>query len=427
MARARIVLLSVLTLVLVVGLAACSSSSQTGSLKVVVSGLPSGVSGAALVTGPGGYSHTVTSTTTLNVAPGTYAVSGAAVRGTDAIVPVVYDASTSSPSVNVTANVAASTTVTYASRAGSGHLWVPMYSTLEAQSYVNADLVTSGPPGPDVTLGSSSNYGEALAFDGDGNMWVADYNGDVFEYAVADLGTSGSPAPAVTIDLTGYGSAFYALAFDASGDLWVSAYDTSQILMFTPSQLAAGGVQSATVVLDATSGGSIAGPGSIAFDASGALWVGNYDNDTLVKFAPADLAVSGGPGPSVTLSAASGSLNQPNGLAFDASGNLWVSNDGGTVVRFDANQLGSTADPTPAAMIAASSLGGTPTGLAFDAGGTLWVSDHTSGDLRAFKNPGTLTGSASPSADVTISSIGSVDYPLIAFDPPPANLPINTP
>jgi sugar lactone lactonase YvrE len=258
-------------------------------------------------------------------------------------------------------------------------------------------------------------------------MWVADYNGYVFEYAAADLGASGSPAPAVTIDLSAYGSALYALAFDASGDLWVSAYDTSQILMFTPSQLAAGGVQSATVVLDSTGGGSIAGPGGIAFDASGALWVGNYDNDTVVKFASADLAASGSPTPSVILSATSASIYQPNGLAFDASGNLWVSNGGGTVVRFDAGQLGTTASPVPAATIAASSLGGTPTGLAFDASGTLWVSDHTSGDLLAFKNPGALTGSTSPSADVTISSIGIVDYPLIAFDPPPANLPINTP
>lgn len=429
MARLRFVTLSVLSLVLVVVLAACSSSSPMGSLKVLVSGLPSGVSGTVLVTGPAGYSKAVTATTTLSVPPGTYSISAAAARGANTIVPVVYDASASSSSVNVTADATASSTVTYAVRPGSGHLWVPMYTSLEAESYANGDLAASGSPSPDVTLGSSSHYGEAVAFDGAGNMWVGDYTGFLYRYDAASLGTSGTPTPSVTIDATAYSTELYALAFDAAGDLWISTYDNDTLVMYTPSQLSTGGALTATVVISDDGSGSLSGPGGIAFDSAGGLWVADYSNDTLVKFSPAQLASSGTPTPAVTLSAtAGGSIAEPNDVAFDSSGDLWVSNDNtGTIVRFDASQLASSGTPTPATTIASSSLGGNPTGLAFDASGNLWVSDYTSTDLRQFTNPGALTGSVTPAADVTVSSIGSVDYPLIAFDPPPANLPINTP
>ncbi len=428
MARTRVVLSSVLSLVLLLALAACSSSPTssppTGILTVVVSGLPSGVSGTVLVTGPGGYSKNLTSTRTLIVPPGTYTISGSAVWGTNAIVPVVYGASTSSPSVDVAAGATAYSTVTYGGRPGSGHLWVPMDSTLEAESYASADLASSGSPGPDVTLSSSSHYGEAVAFDGAGNLWVADYNGYVFEYAAADLDTSGTPTPVVKIDLTAYGSALYALAFDAAGDLWVPAYDANKLLMLTPSQLAAGGVQSATVEISATSGGSLVSPEALAFDASGALWVANYTN--IAKFTPAQLAASGSPHPSVVLSVPSGTTSYPVGIAFDASGNLWVSNQNSTIVRFDAGQLGTGGSPTPAATLQSPSTID-PSGLAFDASGNLWVSEPSSATLRAFKNPGALTGSVAPGADVTVSSIGSVSAALLAFDPPPADLPINAP
>ncbi len=36
---------------------------------------------------------------------------------------------------------------------------------------------------------------------------------------------------------------------------------------------------------------------------------------------------------------------QPTGIAFDASGNLWVANGDYTVVEFGANQVGRRARP----------------------------------------------------------------------------------
>ena len=121
MHRTRIAALSVLGLVLLVVLAACNSAAPNGSLKVTVTGLPTGVQGKVMVTGPGGYSQTVTGSTTLIVSPGTYSVTAVSTTGTNSIVPFAYDATASSPTVTVTANTAASITASYTVRPGSGH------------------------------------------------------------------------------------------------------------------------------------------------------------------------------------------------------------------------------------------------------------------------------------------------------------------
>jgi len=64
---------------MVVVLAACSSSPQTGGLTVTLNGLPTGLNGSVTVA-MGRYSHTVTSTTTLSgLAPGTSSITPQAV------------------------------------------------------------------------------------------------------------------------------------------------------------------------------------------------------------------------------------------------------------------------------------------------------------------------------------------------------------
>jgi DNA-binding beta-propeller fold protein YncE len=56
-------------------------------------------------------------------------------------------------------------------------------------------------------------------------------------------------------------------------------------------------------------------------------------------------------------------LDVPAGLAFDASGNLWVANSTGqTIVEFVASQIVASGSPTPNAVIGSVN---TPSGLAF--------------------------------------------------------------
>ncbi len=75
----------------------------------------------------------------------------------------------------------------------------------------------------------------------------------------------------------------------------------------------------------------------------------------------------------------------PFGLAFDASGNLFVSNAGGTTVSKFAP--GAT---TPSATL--TGVNG-PYGMAFDSSGNLYVASYSSNTVSKFA-PGTTTPSA---------------------------------
>lgn len=89
----------------------------TGSLAVVVAGLPGGATGSVSITGPGGYARTVTSTTTLGLlAPGSYRLTAANVSAAG----TTYLPSPASQSVTVVASlVAAPATVSYALATGA--------------------------------------------------------------------------------------------------------------------------------------------------------------------------------------------------------------------------------------------------------------------------------------------------------------------
>jgi DNA-binding beta-propeller fold protein YncE len=94
------------------------------------------------------------------------------------------------------------------------------------------------------------------------------------------------------------------LAFDASGNLFVSNYgssvtDTGNIVKILPN-----GTQSVFA-----SGAPLNGPGNLAFDANGDLFVANSDSTTISKISP---------GGAITTFASSPLLNGPSGLVIQA-------------------------------------------------------------------------------------------------------------
>ncbi len=104
-------------LVLTVVLAACGGSQKSalgtgpgGSLAVAVLGLPAGTGGRITVTGPGGYSHQVTTTTQLSgLAGGTYQLSAGYISAQSQ----TWTASLSADSVLITGSDTVSVTATY--------------------------------------------------------------------------------------------------------------------------------------------------------------------------------------------------------------------------------------------------------------------------------------------------------------------------
>jgi len=146
-----------------------------------------------------------------------------------------------------------------------GDLWVPNAGASTVVAYAPADLATSGAPTPAVTLSAAAgslDTPSAVAFDQQGNLWVANTGGNsIVSFARISQLATGSPAPAEILDVpaaTGGPSAF---AFDNSGDLWVISAATSSLLEYTAQQISAftGGTPSTIVPL-------ASGAVSVAFD-----------------------------------------------------------------------------------------------------------------------------------------------------------------
>ncbi len=115
-----------------------SNSSRTGALGVTILGLPSGTSADVTVSGPEGFTQSLTATGTLiNLVPGTYHI---AAQDVFAAGGTLYTASPPEQDASVTAQATTSATVTY-SPPSSGELNLRidgMYLTQSTQTYSGA-------------------------------------------------------------------------------------------------------------------------------------------------------------------------------------------------------------------------------------------------------------------------------------------------
>lgn len=249
----------------------------------------------------------------------------------------------------------------------AGNLWVTDPSNNSIAGYAAAQLKKSGQPKPDVVISANANGSlespEALAFDGNGNLWVANSaaagagSNTVVEFTTTQLSASGSPKPAVRLaSNAGSINNPQGLAFDPLGNLWVS--DSAAVKEFSATQLAASGAPVPAVTIGDDGLGSLNGPEGITFDAKGNLWVAVFFSNMVVGFSSSQLSASGSPVPAVIVrSGDQSALNNPCGLAFDGTGNLWVSNlTTSWLLKFVAKQLTSPSSPKPVVFVAGGSL-----------------------------------------------------------------------
>ena len=255
----------------------------------------------------------------------------------------------------------------------SGNAWITndpdqLIGTASGDSNVT-ELSSSGKLIGTYAAGSNPR---GIAIDASGNIWVTNLgNGDVgngnyygaakYDSCVTKLSSSGKFIGTYTA-----GSTPYAIAIDALGDVWVvnRPYAGNSGLTKLDSSgdvLGSGNMGFSTwgIAIDRTNlpwvtieaSGVVAAlnfssllthampaiyptgtdPKGIAIDASGNVWVVNQGNGT-VGPAPGDS--------NVTELSSSGKLigtyaagTYPDGIAIDASGNVWVVNSGGTVTE----------------------------------------------------------------------------------------------
>ena len=108
----------------------------------------------------------------------------------------------------------------------------------------------------------SLNGPDALAFDADDDLWVANLsNNTIAEYSPGQLLLGGALSPTGVIVIAGSPVALSALAFDNSGDLWAASTSTAQLFELTADQVIATGIQTPGLTLAVA-----AGPSSLVFN-----------------------------------------------------------------------------------------------------------------------------------------------------------------
>jgi len=334
-----------------------NAPTGTGSLAVTINAA-NGTTPVVVITQANGFVKTISATQTLTgLEPGSYSIVADSALAADSIVGTITDTGTvtGSPAAVVSGGVATAT-VSYTQKSRIGGMWVADNNSPTIPDYASTQLLVSGTPVPAQTIVSRVSEPAGLALDANGNMWVSSDNSDsLLMYTAAERQAGGATAPSVVIVSSVLDDA-QDLAFDGQGNLWVANCD-GEVFEYTPNQLAAGGVQSPAVTISGDAAHMDCEYG-LAFDAHGNLWVADNDVSNIAEYSPAQLVASGNPVPIDTIGSTTGptddavvmkrakgvkgvkgvkarsevfgSLAFPTGLAFDGGGNLWVSNGNGS-------------------------------------------------------------------------------------------------
>ena len=406
---------------------ACPESGS-GMLEIAITGLPAGVTPSVTVTGPAG-TEMPTGTSTLSLDGGTYTVTADIVVGpADPIVRTAWaptvEASGAS-GVCVRDGETVTVDVTYAAIPTSGKLWSHGTAPAPVVGFAAADLGASGSPEP--AMAPLTRDAAAFTFDREGNLWIiggtttdptlARYDADTV--AAADR----TAEIEVFVEGSGCSPGAQALAFDADGNLWLAILCDDQVVRLTPDQLAASGTVTADVVL-----GGVTAPKGLAFDAAGNLWVASDIGISQYEAAVLDASAAA---PTLTLhiiATGDATAADPTALTFDASGDLWATvNANYNFARIAAPDLTGTgeADVVPAAYVSVG-VSALPAGTAIDDSGALWFG-ATAG-VVARLDPDQLTTSTTYAAPtmpaVRIMSDSVASSASVAFYPAAAGLPV---
>lgn len=387
-----------------------------GSLTVNVTGLPAGVKAKVSIDGPGGKQE-VEAPATVSTTGGTYTASGALVAVADPIVRSVFKAKPVASGTCVKDGATATLEVAYGLVPSSNKLWTTGRGDAQLYGYASAKLGATATQTADVAI-KVANPG-ATAFDREGGLWVV-LGSSVAHYPADVLGTSGAQTADITITVPTAGvPAIGGIALDSAGNLWLAAPVDGKVERIAAADLRASGAAANLVTIS-----GLTSPRALAFDAAGNLWVGEGNSD-VVEFAAARLAASTAAAPDVVLTAQTpppviGQLTAPSGIAFDASGNMWVDyND--TLARFTPADRTATALLTPTVQIALA-VSALSQNLVFDEGGGLWFSYSAGKFARLASTQLAASGTIAPDTVITDDAIGYADQ--LAIYPAPAALPI---
>jgi uncharacterized protein (TIGR03437 family) len=236
-----------------------------------------------------------------------------------------------------------------------------------------------GGPAIDASLSEPSD----VAFDGAGNMYIADTNNNCIRIVTPDQNIhtfaglcsyalfQGDGGPATSAKL----NKPYSVAVGANGNVYFSDTENERLRVVTPDGIIH------TIAGNGTAGyndgpalqAEFSSPSGIALDASGSIYIADKGNFRIRKLLPSGIVVtvagSGIPGYSGNAAAANAEMYFPQGVFADSSGDVYIADTQNDLVReltisnssslpaiskggvTSAYQFGALASPAPGSWI----------------------------------------------------------------------------
>lgn len=268
----------------------------------------------------------------------------------------------------------------------SGQIWI---ANTAGNSVVQLDNYGNILSGNGLT-GGGLNAPISIAIDPNGNAWVANFNGNSLTQFLAN-GSPSSFSP-VTQGFTSYlpVSLPVAVAVDGNSNVYVSNSGLStyglqgMTLEYSQNGIPEGCVPSSSL---------LAGPAGLAIDAYNNIWIAGSEIAGIQAYASNGCGNSGFGTAPVT----GGGLNTPTSVAIDGSNNIWAANtvSAGSISEVAAGTVqlnaGSAAVLSPTAGFGSLN---TPNAIAVDPSGNVWTAN--AGDNTVTEFVGIATPTVTP-------------------------------
>jgi gliding motility-associated-like protein len=282
-------------------------------------------------------------------------------------------------------------------------------------------LAGSGSTGSSDGPGTSASFNapQAVAVDGAGNVYVADFGNN----AIRKITPAGQVSTFAYCFKNPAG-----LAVDAVGDVFVADRGNNIIKKVTlagvTSVFAGSGSPGAADGVGTAASFNL--PAGVAVDGAGYVYVADAGNNLIRKITPGGLvstvAGSGSAGYADGVGAAA-SFKFPAGITFDAIGNMYVADTGNDLIRkitpagVVTTLAGSAGNPGRGNGQGTATSFNTPSGISIDANGDLYIGDVVNNLIREVSTNGYTISPVLPAGISFDSKTGTISGTPTAASP----------
>jgi trimeric autotransporter adhesin len=259
--------------------------------------------------------------------------------------------------------------------------------------------------GDNIAATSAELYPSGVALDSAGNVYIADiYNNRIRKVSngiittIAGTGTNGyngDNIAATSADLYEPGG----VAVDSANNLYIADTDNARVrkvsngIITTVAGTGVGGYNGDNI--PATSA-LLAGPWGVALDSAGNLYIADPGNSRIRKVSNRFITTVAGNGMAYysgdDIAATSAALGEPNGVAVDSTGNVYIADTANNRIRKVSNGIITTVAGNGCACYNGDNIAATsaelagPNGVAVDSAGNVYIADTANNRIRKISN-----------------------------------------